>query len=90
MRSSRAAEVVLDLSSNGSWLRNRGVRQANFAVLRSYQVPSILVELGFVSSPIDRENLASADHRGRFLAKTLADGVVRYFSQYAPLGADEP
>ncbi|MCA9726684.1 MAG: N-acetylmuramoyl-L-alanine amidase [Candidatus Eisenbacteria bacterium] len=90
LRSSRAAEVVLDLLVERELARNRGVRQANFAVLRSYQVPSILVELGFVSSPIDRENLASADHRGR-LAKALADGVVRYFSQYAPLRrGDEP
>lgn len=84
LRSSRAAEVVLDLFVDRELARNRGVRQANFSVLRSYQVPSILVELGFVSSPSDREHLASAEHRGR-LAVALADGIVRYFEQYAPL-----
>lgn len=88
LRSSRAAEVVLDLFVDRELARNRGVRQANFSVLRSYQVPSILVELGFVSSPSDRENLASAEHRER-LTNALADGIIRYFEQFAPLRREE-
>lgn len=88
LRSSRAAEVVLDLFVDRHLARNRGVRQANFSVLRSYQVPSILVELGFVSSPSDREKLASAEHRAR-LASALADGILRYFEEYAPLRRDQ-
>jgi N-acetylmuramoyl-L-alanine amidase len=84
LRSSRAAEVVLDRFVEQTLAENRGVRQASFAVLRSYLVPSILVELGFVSSPTDRAALASAEHRGR-LASALAEGVSRYFEQFAPL-----
>ena len=76
LRSSRAAEVVLDLFVDRNLARNRGVRQANFSVLRSYQVPSILVELGFVSSPSDREKLASEEHRAR-LASALAERTRR-------------
>jgi N-acetylmuramoyl-L-alanine amidase len=84
LRSSRAAEVVLDRFVERDLAQSRGVRQANFAVLRSYVVPSILVELGFVSSPTDREALASADHRGR-LAAALSEGIARYFPEFAPL-----
>ena len=63
LRSSRAAEVVLDHFVERNLARSRGVKQAGFAVLKSYQTPSVLVELGFVSSREDREALKSADHR---------------------------
>jgi N-acetylmuramoyl-L-alanine amidase len=52
-------------------------------VLKSSQVPSILVELGFVSSDRDRNALKKASHRAA-LAKALADGIDRYFEEFAP------
>jgi N-acetylmuramoyl-L-alanine amidase len=83
LRSSRAAESVLDLLTSRKLAEPRGVKQAGFAVLKSYHVPSILCELGFVSSEEDRRALQDADHRER-LAEAVADGVRLYFQRYAP------
>ncbi len=87
LRSSHAAEVILDTLTGKDLAEARGVKQAGFAVLRSFQVPSVLVELGFISSVADRRNLMDPDHRDR-LAGALADGVNRYFETYAPKRAD--
>jgi len=83
LRSSRAAEVVLHVLTEQKLAEERGVKQAGFAVLKSLQVPSILVEIGFLSSPQDRANLRTADHRQR-LAEALARGIELYFERYAP------
>ncbi|MFN8547958.1 MAG: N-acetylmuramoyl-L-alanine amidase [Candidatus Eisenbacteria bacterium] len=82
-RSSRLAEVVLDLLADRDLAEARGVRQAGFAVLKSYQVPSILVEVGFISSEQDRVRLALPDYRQK-LAEALADGVLQYLQDFAP------
>lgn len=84
LRSSRACEVILDVFAERHLARSRGVRQAGFAVLKSFEVPSILVELGFISSPDDRKALKSASHRQK-LAEALADGIVEYFQKFAPV-----
>jgi N-acetylmuramoyl-L-alanine amidase len=83
LRSSRAAEVLLDLLTSRKLAEARGVKQAGFAVLKSYQVPSVLVELGFISSTADRNKLKTPGHR-ESLAQALSDGVRRYFESYAP------
>lgn len=84
LRSSRIAEVVLDVLTARGLAESRGVKQAGFAVLKSFQVPSILVEVGFISSPAERKKLKSSDYRQR-LAEALASGVWRYFGQSAPV-----
>lgn len=48
------------------------LRSAGFQVLRAHDIPSVLVELGFVTSPSDLEMLTSAAWRDR-----TADSVVR-------------
>jgi N-acetylmuramoyl-L-alanine amidase len=83
LRSSRAAELVLDVLTRRSLAESRGVKQAGFAVLKSFQVPSVLVELGFISSKQDRKDLADPAHRQK-LAEALADGVSLYFERFAP------
>jgi len=83
LRSSRAAEVMLDLMTERKLAQARGVKQAGFAVLKSFQVPSVLVELGFISSLQDRAQLQKPEYRQR-LAQALADGIRRYFQEYAP------
>lgn len=83
LRSSRAAEVVLDHFVERNLARSRGVKQAGFAVLKSYQTPSVLVELGFVSSKEDREALKDAEHRQK-LAEAMAAGIREYLTQFAP------
>ena len=43
-------------------------RHANFAVLKAPDVPSVLVEMGFMSNPLDEQALRRADHRARVAA----------------------
>jgi len=83
LRSSLAAESVLDVFVKKKLAATRGVRQAAFVVLKSYQVPSILVELGFISSAEDRKALKKSNHRTA-LAQALAEGIDRYFEEFAP------
>ncbi len=56
---------------------NRGVRQAGFLVLHQTAMPSILVELGFISNSRDIKILRS--HQGQ---KKLSDAIVNGFSRY--------
>ncbi|MBD3161486.1 MAG: hypothetical protein GF346_04695 [Candidatus Eisenbacteria bacterium] len=88
VRSSRLAEVTLVALEESNLSASRGVKQAGFAVLKSFQVPSVLVEVGFISNPAEARRLKTADHRQR-LAETIAEGIVDYFRQYARARAEE-
>jgi len=59
-------------------LRSRPVRSADFRVLRDPDVPSVLVELGYVSNPSDLANMQSARWRAR-TAAAMARAVQIYF-----------
>ncbi len=83
--SNSAAEAILDqLDTVGRRHRDR-VERANFVVLRSPDVPSVLVEVGFISNPQDEQKLGSAKHR-RQVAQAITAGVERHFHQTAPQG----
>lgn len=58
------------------------VDQANFAVLRAPDVPSILVETAFLSNPVEEQLLSSMEFR-RQCAQAIANGVRAYF-QHTP------
>jgi N-acetylmuramoyl-L-alanine amidase len=81
-RSSLLAESILGVLEESGFAASRGVKQANFAVLRSARIPSALVEVGFLSNPGDAERLASPEHR-EALAETIARGLLEYRSRYA-------
>jgi N-acetylmuramoyl-L-alanine amidase/putative cell wall-binding protein len=56
---------------------DRGAKTAGFYVLRWSNMPAILVECGFISSPLDVSRLKSATWRSRF-ATAVADGIARF------------
>ncbi len=83
--SNNAAEKILDqLGSVGRRHRSR-VERANFVVLRSPDVPSVLIEVGFISNPQDEQNLNNTEHRRR-VATAIASGVHGHFMRTAPQG----
>ncbi|MGK7294842.1 MAG: N-acetylmuramoyl-L-alanine amidase [Candidatus Wenzhouxiangella sp. M2_3B_020] len=86
MEYSRTAATKI-LGELGSVGRNhkRRVESANFVVLRSPDVPSVLVEVGFISNPSDEANLGSRGHRER-LAVALREGISEHFRETAPQG----
>ena len=60
---------------------NRSVRQGPFLVIRETAMPSILIELGFITNKAESDYLAS--ERGRKeLAQGIADGFSRYYEKY--------
>ena len=81
--SSDAANHVL--GSLGSVGKTRRVEHANFAVLRTSDVPAMLVETGFISNPGEEKRLADRDYQ-RSLASAILDGVDAYFSRQPPPG----
>jgi N-acetylmuramoyl-L-alanine amidase len=86
MEYSRAAaeNIFAELRRVGRAHRRR-VESANFVVLRSPDVPSVLVEVGFISNPSDEANLGSRAHRER-LATAIKNGIADHFRQTAPQG----
>lgn len=66
-------------------LHKPGVEQAAFAVLRSPDIPSILVEAGFISNPQEERRLASNDHQ-RKIADAVFRGIDDYFTNTPPPG----
>ena len=81
--SSDAASQVLD--HLGRIGKKRRVEHANFAVLRTSDVPAMLVETGFISNHAEEALLASRDYQ-RKLAAAVLDGVHAYFTQQPPPG----
>lgn len=60
------------------------VEQANFAVLRAPDIPSVLVETAFISNPDEEKRLNDPKYQDD-LADALVRGIVAYFSKNPPL-----
>lgn len=61
------------------------VEQAGFAVLKSPDIPSILIETGFISNPAESRKLASRSHQKK-LAAAIHDAVKTWFIDHPPSG----
>lgn len=70
---------VLNQLSRINNLHKGSVDQANFAVLKAPDIPSILVETAFISNPIEERLLSSSDFRQK-MANSIASGIKEYLS----------
>ena len=78
------------ISGAGLKMHRRPIQQAGFSVLKSPDIPSVLVEIGFLSSASDLERLLDPEWRGR-MAAALRDGLRRWADDEAALRAmDQP
>lgn len=68
-----------------SHLHSKRVEQAAFAVLKSPDIPSILVETGFISNPGEARKLKTKAYQ-RKMARAIFDGVNNYFVNTPPPG----
>ncbi|PKQ42946.1 MULTISPECIES: N-acetylmuramoyl-L-alanine amidase [Pseudomonas] len=66
-------------------LHKRRVEQAGFMVLKSPDIPSILVETGFISNPNEARKLHTASHQ-QALARSITSGVKQFFHENPPPG----
>jgi N-acetylmuramoyl-L-alanine amidase len=75
-------EVIRELARLGP-VHRRTVQQAGFLVLKSPDIPSILVETAFISNPSEEKNLRSSAHQDK-LANAILAGVRDYFHKNPP------
>lgn len=80
-----AGAKVLGQLGTVAKLHKRRVEQAGFVVLKAPDVPSILVETGYISNPTEARRLDTADYQER-LAAALARGIRGYMEEFAPPG----
>jgi N-acetylmuramoyl-L-alanine amidase len=80
-----AGERILESLERATRLHSRRVEQAGFAVLKSPDVPSLLVETGFISNPQEARELATAEHQAR-LARAIHEGIRRHVEAAPPPG----
>jgi len=66
-------------------LHKRKVEQAGFAVLKSPDIPSILVETGFISNPGEAQKLATGAYQDK-MARAMQVGIQDWFSTHPPAG----
>ena len=76
---------VLTAMGGVNKLHKNQVEQAGFVVLKSPDLPSILVETGFISNPQEARRLADGGHQRR-LAGAIFNGVKRHFAVHPPDG----
>lgn len=79
-----AGQVLAALKNVGRAHKGE-VERANFVVLRSPDVPSMLVETGFITNPTEEQKLNDPVYRSR-LASAIVDGVRQFFTSQPPPG----
>lgn len=77
--SARMSRQVVRAFGDDISLLNNPARHAQFAVLKAADIPSVLVEMGFLSNPLDEAALRRADHRVR-IAAAMRDAVDAFFA----------
>ncbi len=60
--------------------RKRRIEQAGFLVLKSPDIPSILIETGFLTNPADAKRLSNPKHQEK-VAQAILNGIVGYFER---------
>ena len=65
----------------GTQRADRGVKQANFYVLRGAFMPAVLVEVGFISNDREEQLLGNSEYQKR-LARTIFEGIKRFKFRY--------
>jgi N-acetylmuramoyl-L-alanine amidase len=76
-----AGEIQDSLNAGISEFKSRGVKKADFYVLRGALMPAVLVEIGYISNAKEARRLKSADYQKK-IAEGIGRGVVRFIAKY--------
>lgn len=82
--STELAERLLRGFGKVTHLHHKSVEKASFAVLKSLETPSVLVELGFISNPHEAKALKTRQYQGR-LVQAMVVGIKAYLDRRAPI-----
>jgi N-acetylmuramoyl-L-alanine amidase len=80
-----AGQRVINRMGAVTLMRKRQVQQAPFLVLKSPDIPSLLIETAYISNPREEAALRSASHQAT-LARAIREGIVDYFVANPPPG----
>ena len=81
------AKSVLKTCRSIGEMHKEDVQKAGFMVLKSPDIPSILVETAFISNPSEEENLLNTEYQNK-MANAIFNGVRDYFKSNTPLPQD--
>ena len=84
-KSDRLGRLVLDELRQVTPLHKKTVEKAAFMVLKRPDMPSILIEAGFISNPKEARRLTQLEHQEK-LSRAIADGIEKYFLEDPPVG----
>ncbi len=80
-----AAQRVLGSLDAVGQVRKSQVQQAGFVVLKSPDIPSMLVETAYISNPQEERSLRNVRHQAE-LADAIYNGLHKYFEAFPPVG----
>ena len=72
----------------GKKIRGGGVKQAPYMVLHKAYMPRVLIEMGFISNPVEGNRLDSEEGQDE-IAQAIADAIISYKKEYFGTGANE-
>jgi N-acetylmuramoyl-L-alanine amidase len=84
-QSVEVGQAILNALDDITPLHHYSVEQAPFMVLKSPDIPSLLVETGFITNPYEEANLSSSRYQKR-MAQSIAGGIIGYFRHHPPPG----
>lgn len=79
------ADAILRQMGPIGKLHRPSVQQAGFVVLKSPDIPSVLIETAFISNPEDESRLRNPRHQQQ-IAQAIYNGVRDYFTRFPPAG----
>jgi N-acetylmuramoyl-L-alanine amidase len=79
------AKHLLGEMSDVGKVHRHYVERASFMVLKSPDIPSVLVETAFISNPDEEKRLQDPAHQEK-LARSMRDGILSYLNRYPPPG----
>jgi N-acetylmuramoyl-L-alanine amidase len=79
----KLARSVIDSMRNVTRMHKNSLKSAGFRVLKAPDIPSVLIELGYVSNKDDIKSLTSPEWRER-TAEAMAEAIDRYLSTRPP------
>lgn len=75
------AEFICQSVTDNLKMRNRGIKSARFYVLKYVEMPSVLVEMSYLSNKTDEKNLNKSSYK-QGLAEGIASGIINYKGEY--------
>jgi len=81
--SAEVAETIRKKLAARLSIRDRGIRRSGFEVLSATRCPAVLVEVGYLTNPEERERLRDDEYR-RALAEAVVAGIIEYATDDVP------